>query len=101
LGKIVEPAICDHCKQRRTLVLVHNRSSFDDKQYVKMQETPDSIPEGSTPQTVQLAVHGQLVDVAVPGDKVMVTGIYRASAIRPSGGQRNLKQIYKTCSSYP
>jgi DNA replication licensing factor MCM4 len=98
-GRILEPAKCANCNMRNTMTIIHNRCRYVDKQTIKLQETPDSIPEGSTPQTVQLTVHASLVDATAPGDKVFVTGVYRVNAIRPTGGQRTLKQIYKTCSS--
>lgn len=99
-GRILEPSRCSNCNLRLTMTLVHNRCRYIDKQTIKLQETPDSIPEGSTPQTVQLTVHAALVDSIAPGDKVIVCGAYRVSAIRPAGGQRTVKQIYKTCPSY-
>jgi DNA replication licensing factor MCM4 len=29
--------------------LIHNRSFFTDKQHIKIQASPDEIPEGETP----------------------------------------------------
>jgi DNA replication licensing factor MCM4 len=78
------------------MLLIHNRSLFTDKQVLKLQETPESIPEGATPQTVTLCVYEDMVDVARPGDRVRVTGIYRASPIRARATQRTLKHIYRT-----
>lgn len=46
--------------------------SFTDKQIVKLQETPDEIPEGGTPHTVSIIMHGKLVDSGKPGDRVEV-----------------------------
>jgi len=99
-GRITEPTVCPNCRARNTMALIHNRCIFTDKQYIKLQETPESVPEGATPQTVTLAVHDSLVDVASPGDKVEVTGLYRATPIRPTSTQRTIKQIYKTCMSF-
>lgn len=45
---------------------------FTDKQIVRLQETPDEIPEGGTPHTVSLLVHDKLVDTGKPGDRVEV-----------------------------
>lgn len=45
---------------------------FADKQIVRVQETPDEIPEGGTPHTVSLLMHDKLVDTAKPGDRVEV-----------------------------
>lgn len=45
---------------------------FVDKQIVRLQETPDEIPEGETPHTVSLLMHDKLADAAKPGDRVEV-----------------------------
>lgn len=45
---------------------------FADKQIVRLQETPDEIPEGGTPHTVSLLMHDKLVDSGKPGDRVEV-----------------------------
>ena len=45
-----------------TMVLIHNRCVFANKQQIKMQETPDAIPEGETPHTVSMCVFDSLVD---------------------------------------
>lgn len=45
---------------------------FTDKQIVRLQETPDEIPEGGTPHTVSLLLHDKLVDIGKPGDRVEV-----------------------------
>ena len=76
--------------------IIHNRCQFENKQSVKLQETPDSIPEGETPHTINLCGYGDLVDFMKPGDRVEVTGIYRAQAIQLSRLNRNLRSIYKT-----
>jgi DNA replication licensing factor MCM4 len=46
-GRVEEPAQCTACSIRHSMVLVHNRCTFKDKQLVKLQETPESIPEVS------------------------------------------------------
>ena len=76
--------------------IIHNRSIYADKQLIRLQETPDSVPEGETPQTVNLCVYDQLVDQVKPGDRVEVTGIYRTQPIQLSKFQRNLSSVYKT-----
>ncbi|KAH7517765.1 hypothetical protein FEM48_Zijuj09G0099100 [Ziziphus jujuba var. spinosa] len=93
-GRIAEPAVClkEECQARNSMTLVHNRcrsgSRFTDKQIVRLQETPDEIPEGGTPHTVSLLMHDKLVDAGKPGDRVEVTGIYRAMSVRVGPTQR-------------
>lgn len=97
-GRISEPAICDNCNTRGSMELIHNRCWFADKQVNKLQETPESIPEGETPATVNIYCYDTLVDAAKPGDRVIVTGIYRASPVRPNPHQRTTQAIYRTCT---
>lgn len=61
-----------------------------------MQETPESVPEGETPQTLAMCAYEDLVDFVKPGDRVEVVGIYRAIGQRVMSGMRILKNIYKT-----
>nr|KAJ0204532.1 hypothetical protein LSAT_V11C500272140 [Lactuca sativa] len=97
-GQISEPTICmkEECKTKNSMTLVHNRCRFADKQIVRLQETPDEIPEGGTPHTVSLLMHDKLVDAGKPGDRVEVTGIYRAMSVRVGPTQRTVKSLFKT-----
>ena len=96
-GRVNEPPLkCLQCRNQGTMTLIHNRCFFANKQQVKMQETPDVIPEGATPNTVNMCVFDSLVDEAKPGDRVEVTGVYRAVPIRVAPNQRAIRSIYKT-----
>ena len=54
------------------------------------------MPAGQTPHTVILYAHNDLVDKVQPGDRVTVTGIYRATPLRVNPRMRNVKAVYKT-----
>ncbi|XP_025012061.2 DNA replication licensing factor MCM4 isoform X1 [Ricinus communis] len=97
-GRINEPTNCskEECLARNSMTLLHNRCRFADKQIVRLQETPDEIPEGGTPHTVSLLLHDKLVDTGKPGDRVEVTGIYRAMSVRVGPTQRTVKSLFKT-----
>ena len=56
----------------------------------------DDMPAGQTPHTVVLYAHNDLVDSVQPGDRVTVTGIYRATPLRVNPRMRNVKAVYKT-----
>jgi len=47
-----------------------------DFQILKLQESPDSVPQGEMPRHVQLYLERSLCDKAVPGNRLTVTGIY-------------------------
>ncbi|KAJ0077005.1 hypothetical protein Patl1_36523 [Pistacia atlantica] len=97
-GRINEPMQCSkqECMAKNSMTMVHNRCRFADKQIVRLQETPDEIPEGGTPHTVSLLMHDKLVDAGKPGDRVEVTGIYRAMSVRVGPTQRTVKSLFKT-----
>ena len=76
--------------------LIHNRCEFSDRQVVRLQETPDVVPDGQTPHTVSLCVYDELVDLAKPGDRVVVTGIFRSVPVRVNPKQRTIKSLFKT-----
>lgn len=97
-GRIDEPARCprDVCASVGTMSLVHNRCEFADRQVLRLQETPDAVPDGQTPQTVSLCVYDELVDVTKPGDRLVVSGIFRSVPVRVNPRQRTIKSLFKT-----
>ncbi|KAL7002657.1 DNA replication licensing factor, mcm4 component [Sarracenia purpurea var. burkii] len=76
-GRINEPTVCgkQECLSKNSMALVHNRCRFADKQIVRLQETPDDIPEGGTPHIMSLLMHDKLVDAGKPGDRVEVRSL--------------------------
>lgn len=93
--EIEEPTQCDRCGNK-SFSIIHNESTFSDRQMLKLQETPELVPDGETPQNVAVCVFDDLVDQVRPGDRVEVTGIYRASAVRPNKNWRQCSAVYRT-----
>ncbi|CAO3669152.1 unnamed protein product [Umbelopsis ramanniana] len=97
-GRIIEPTKCPRaqCQSENSMSLIHNRCVFADKQICRLQETPDSIPDGQTPQTVSICLYDDLVDVAKPGDRLEITGIFRGVPVRVNPRQRTIKALFRT-----
>ncbi|KAK4959609.1 MCM DNA helicase complex subunit, partial [Elasticomyces elasticus] len=97
-GKIAEPTKCPRpvCESSNSMQIVHNRSGFSDKQVIKLQETPDSVPDGQTPHSVSLCAYDELVDVCKAGDRVEITGIFKCNQVRVNPRQRTVKNVFKT-----
>merc|ERR1719457_431553 len=95
-GRINEPNCCPKCKTQFSMMLIHNRCFFTDRQVVKLQESPDDMPAGQTPHSLPLHIYGDLVDFVSPGDRVEVTGIYRAQPLRVTSIQRSVKSVCRT-----
>ena len=75
-GKIKEPHRClnQACGAKQMMKLVHNQCLYSDKQLVKIQESPNLIPEGETPHAVTAFVYDALVDFVRPGDRITLVG---------------------------
>lgn len=97
-GVISEPSKCPRqvCGQSNSMSIIHNRSSFADKQVIKLQETPDLVPDGQTPHSINLCVYDDLVDSCRAGDRVEVCGIFRSLPVRSNPRMRAVKSLYKT-----
>lgn len=76
--------------------IVHNRCEFADKQVIKLQETPDNVPDGQTPHSVSLCAYEELVDVCKAGDRIEVTGVFRSNPVRVNPRQRTVNALFKT-----
>ncbi|XP_063075781.1 DNA replication licensing factor MCM4 [Engraulis encrasicolus] len=95
-GRIAEPSVCRNCNTTHSMALVHNRSAFSDRQMIKVQESPEDMPTGQTPHTTVVYAHNDLVDKVQPGDRINITGIYRAAPLRVNPRQSQVKSVYKT-----
>ena len=97
-GKIAEPTQCERavCGSKNCMEINHNRCIFADKQVIKLQETPDSVPDGQTPHSVSLCVYDELVDVCKAGDRIEATGVFRANSVRVNPRMRTIKSLFKT-----
>lgn len=95
-GRIAEPTQCPVCHVRHGFALIHNRCYYSDKQMVRVQETPDEVPAGETPASIVVFAYDDLVDAVRPGDRVEVTGVFRAQARRVNPKITKVKSVYKT-----
>jgi len=95
-GRIDEPTQCPTCQVRHGYTMVHNRCYFSDKQMVRVQETPDEVPAGETPASIVVFAYDDLVDAVRPGDRVEVTGVFRAQARRVNPKITKVKSVYRT-----
>ncbi|KAH8676073.1 MCM2/3/5 family-domain-containing protein [Xylariales sp. PMI_506] len=97
-GKIREPTVCPRpiCQSKNSMQIMHNRCQFEDKQVIKLQETPDAVPAGQTPHSVSVCVYNELVDFCKAGDRIQITGIYRVNPVRVNPRLRTVKSVFKT-----
>lgn len=68
-------------------------SVYEDQQRITVQEMPEQAPAGQLPRSIDIVFHSDLVDQVKPGDRVRVTGIYRAIGSKSQGGTNG---VFKT-----
>ncbi|PVX27576.1 MAG: Minichromosome maintenance protein MCM [Candidatus Bathyarchaeum sp.] len=78
-GKYTEPALCPVCTKKTPMRLVPQKSQFKDWQKVRIQESPEELPPGQMPRSVDVILEGDIVDISRPGDLVKVTGILQTT----------------------
>lgn len=95
-GRVTEPHVCTSCNGKFCFTMIHARCRYIDRQLVKLQESPDDMPAGQTPSTVTLVACADLVDKVSPGDRIFITGVYRAVSVRVHPKMRKNKTSYRT-----
>ena len=60
---------------------------------VTIQEMPERSPAGQLPRSVDVVLQNDLVDLCKPGDRVQVTGAYKAL---PSKNGNVTKGVFRT-----
>ena len=66
--------------------IVPEKCQYVDMQTWKLQEAPEMVPTGEMPRSVMLSVDRNLVDKAIPGNRVTVTGIMSIMSNVGKGG---------------
>src|SRR5271157_5793372 len=72
------PPKCDICGEARNFELEKKQSRFIDFQILRVQELPEELPPGQLPQFFDVNLEGDIVNMARPGDRVVLTGVMRA-----------------------
>ncbi|MHA1576364.1 MAG: minichromosome maintenance protein MCM [Candidatus Thorarchaeota archaeon] len=78
-GRYTEPARCPLCDKKTPMRLLSQESQFRDWQKVRIQESPEELPPGQMPRSLDVILEGDIVDVSRPGDLVKVTGILQTT----------------------
>ncbi|GMH36339.1 hypothetical protein BSKO_04207 [Bryopsis sp. KO-2023] len=95
-NRVTDPASCENCDEKNSHRLRHALSVFASKQVIKLQESPNAIPEGETPHTVTLNTYDEMVDTCRPGDRTKITGLYTPQATRVNPNQTRQRAVHRT-----
>jgi DNA replicative helicase MCM subunit Mcm2 (Cdc46/Mcm family) len=92
-GSILKrPVKCETegCGETRNFELDEKKTEFIDFQVIKIQEMPEELPPGQLPQSFDVNMTGDLVNVARPGDRIVLTGIVKAESESIGGVSKKL-----------
>ncbi|CQH61535.1 ATP-dependent DNA helicase MCM (intein-containing) [Halobacterium hubeiense] len=72
-----EPYQCESCERQGPFKLDPERSEFVDSQKLRIQESPEGLAGGETPQSIDVHVSDDITGEVTPGDHVTVAGVLR------------------------
>ncbi len=80
-GRYTPPMVCPNpaCRKKGPFKLIIEESEFIDWQKIRIQETPDELPPGQMPRSLDVIFTDDLVDTCRPGDLVRIVGILRSA----------------------
>nr|WP_259372405.1 LAGLIDADG family homing endonuclease [Salinarchaeum sp. IM2453] len=76
-GSFQEPHECRACERQGPFILNEDQSEFVDSQQLRVQESPEGLRGGETPQSIDVDIEDDITGQVSPGDRVRVTGILR------------------------
>lgn len=87
------PERCERCRGRK-FEMIPEESEYMDFQLVGIQEKPEDLPPGQIPRVIDVELKGDIVDLARPGDRVIVTGVLRTMPERDANTPRRMSKMY-------
>jgi len=72
-----EPHECRSCERQGPFRLDEDQSEFVDAQRIRVQESPEGLRGGETPQSIDVDIEDDVTGEVTAGDHVKVTGILR------------------------
>ncbi|WP_435360170.1 LAGLIDADG family homing endonuclease [Haloarchaeobius sp. DFWS5] len=90
-GNFQEPHECQGCERQGPFVLNHDQSEFVDAQKLRVQESPEGLRGGETPQALDIQIEDDITGEVTPGDHVAATGILR---LEQQGNQQEKSPIF-------
>ncbi|PSQ25670.1 AAA family ATPase [Halobacteriales archaeon QS_8_65_32] len=74
-GDFQEPHECQGCERQGPFAINFDQSEFVDAQKLRVQESPEGLRGGETPQSIDIHIEDDITGKVTAGDHVRVTGI--------------------------
>ncbi|MEE6209748.1 ATP-binding protein [Salarchaeum sp. III] len=76
-GGFQEPYQCESCERQGPFQLDSEKSEFVDSQKLRIQESPEGLSGGETPQAIDVHIEDDIPGRVTAGDHVTATGVLR------------------------
>jgi len=76
-GDFQEPHECQGCERQGPFRINFDQSEFIDAQKLRVQESPEGLRGGETPQSIDVNIEDDITGQVTAGDHVLVTGTLR------------------------
>ncbi|WP_114577918.1 LAGLIDADG family homing endonuclease [Saliphagus sp. LR7] len=76
-GDFQEPHECQGCERQGPFRVNFDQSEFVDSQKLRIQESPEGLRGGETPQAIDVHVEDDITGEVTPGDHVSAAGVLR------------------------
>jgi len=90
-GDFQEPHECQGCERQGPFRLNMDQSEFVDAQKIRVQESPEGLRGGETPQAIDVNIEDDITGNVTAGDHVRVTGILK---LDQQGDDRNKSPMF-------
>ncbi|WP_255192935.1 cell division protein [Natronobeatus ordinarius] len=90
-GDFQEPHECQGCERQGPFRVNFDQSEFVDAQKLRIQESPEGLRGGETPQAIDVHVEDDITGEVTPGDHVSAVGVLR---LEQQGNQQEKSPIF-------
>ena len=90
-GDFQEPHECQGCERQGPFRINYDQSEFIDAQKLRVQESPEGLRGGETPQNIDVNIEDDITGEVTAGDHVSVSGILK---LEQQGGDREKSPMF-------
>src|SRR6056297_2981164 len=90
-GGFQEPHECQGCERQGPFRVNFDQSEFIDSQKLRIQESPEGLRGGETPQSLDINIEDDITGEVTPGDHVSATGVLR---LEQQGDQQEKSPVF-------
>ncbi|WP_248895691.1 LAGLIDADG family homing endonuclease [Haloplanus halobius] len=93
-GGFQEPHECQGCERQGPFRVNYDQSEFVDSQKIRVQESPEGLRGGETPQSIDIDIEDDITGEVTAGDHVTVTGVLHIDQVTEGNEKSQLFDLY-------